>query len=124
MAFDPAWPGIGVGPPGGGSGGGTGGSGSGTGGSGGGAPDSPVERPFAVGPPIDDPLDGFGDIDLASLGLIEWAVPSLVLSVPGILLVLVVLAQASGGILWVPVARRWLGGFGVRRRRTARTAES
>jgi hypothetical protein len=65
-----------------------------------------------------DPIDDFGDVDLTSLGLIEWAVPSLVLSVPGILLVLAVLAQASGGVFWVPIARRWLGGFGLRRRRS------
>ena len=52
-------------------------------------------------------------------GLVVWAVPALVLSVPGLLLLLAVLAQAAGGLLWLPVARRWLGGFGLRRRRTA-----
>jgi hypothetical protein len=35
--------------------------------------------------------------------------------VPGILLLLAVLAQALMGILWLPVTRRWLGGD--RRRR-------
>ena len=52
-------------------------------------------------------------------GLIEWAVPSLVLSVPGLLLILAVLAQALVGSLWIPVIRRWLGAFGVRRHRSA-----
>ena len=69
-------------------------------------------------------LDGppFEEIDLAEVGVIgidsmvDWAVPSLVLAVPGILIVLVVSAQVLGGVLWVPVVRRWLGGIGIRRR--------
>jgi hypothetical protein len=44
-------------------------------------------------------------------------VPALVLSVPGLLLVIAVLAQAAGALFWLPVAQRWLGGFGIRRRR-------
>jgi len=40
----------------------------------------------------------------------EWAVPALVLTVPGILIVIAVLAQTLIGLAWLPVARRWLGG--------------
>jgi hypothetical protein len=56
------------------------------------------------------------DIDTSlAFGDFEWAIPVLVLTVPGILLLLAVLAQALMGILWLPVTRRWLGGD--RRRR-------
>jgi hypothetical protein len=72
---------------------------------------------FAVGRADLDSIDGIGDVGVVGLGgLVVWAVPALVLSVPGLLLVLAVLAQAMGGLLWLPVARRWLGGFGIRRR--------
>ena len=83
------------------------GSGSGTGAAG---------PPFSLGDPGSGPL---GNIDLVGLGLIEWAVPSIILGVPGLLVVIAVLAQMSGALLWLPVARRWLGGFGLRRRRQA-----
>jgi hypothetical protein len=46
-----------------------------------------------------------------------WAVPGLVLSVPGLLLVLVVIgAQAVGAFAWLPVVRRRIGAFGIRGR--------
>jgi hypothetical protein len=65
------------------------------------------------------PIDGIIDVETVGFdGLIEWAVPALVLSVPGLLLLLAVLAQVVGGLLWLPFARRWLGGFGFRRRRS------
>jgi hypothetical protein len=66
------------------------------------------------GPPV-------GAVDVGGLGLggvdaiVDWAVPSLVLGVPGILLVLAVGAQVLGGALWVPIVRRGLRGVGVRR---------
>ena len=72
-----------------------------------------------MGDPGIGAIDPIGAIDLVGLGLFEWAVPSLVLGVPGLLVVIAVLAQASGALLWIPVARRWLGGFGIRRRRSA-----
>jgi hypothetical protein len=56
---------------------------------------------------------------MESLGNLSWAVPSLVLAVPGLLLVLAVLAQAVGGALWLPVIRRRIGSFGVGSRRRA-----
>jgi hypothetical protein len=78
-------------------------------------PDPPAG--FAVGRADLDSIDGIGDVGVVGLGgLVVWAVPALALSVPGLLLVLAVLAQAMGGLLWLPVARRWLGGFGIRRR--------
>ncbi len=50
-------------------------------------------------------------------GGFAWAVPGLVLSVPGLLLVLVViLAQALGAVAWLPVVRRRIGAFGLRGR--------
>jgi hypothetical protein len=51
-------------------------------------------------------------------GLLTWAVPSLVLTVPGILLLLAILAQIAGAAAWLPVVRRKLGAFGLRRRVT------
>ena len=58
---------------------------------------------------------------MGSLGNLSWAVPSLVLAVPGLLLVLAVLAQAVGGVLWLPVIRRRIGSFGVGGRAPPRT---
>jgi hypothetical protein len=55
-----------------------------------------------------------GSIDIAAG--IELAVPTLVLTVPGILIVLAVLAQSLGAAIWLPVLRRWFGGVGVRQR--------
>jgi hypothetical protein len=46
---------------------------------------------------------------------IDWAVPALTLTVPGLFLVLAVLAQLSAGVIWLPLARRF--GAGRRRRR-------
>lgn len=62
-----------------------------------------------------DPTD-HGDLTLtmagmASLDGIVWAVPSLALTVPGVLLVLAVLAQIAAGAAWVPVVRRKVGSF-------------
>ena len=53
-----------------------------------------------------------------------WAVPGLVLSVPGLLLVLIViLAQALGAAAWLPVVRRRIGAFGLRGRDARQDAE-
>ena len=51
---------------------------------------------------------------------IDWAVPALTLTVPGLLLMLAVVAQLSTGAVWLPIARRWMGAFGVGRRRRPR----
>jgi Big-like domain-containing protein len=55
-------------------------------------------------------FDGF------SVG-IDWAVPALALTVPGLLLILAILAQTVVGAMWLPFTRRWLGSFGVGRRK-------
>jgi hypothetical protein len=39
----------------------------------------------------------------------QWVVPGLVLTFPGLLIVLVVVLQAVGALAWVPIARRRLG---------------
>lgn len=44
----------------------------------------------------------------------DWAVPGLLLSVPGMLLVLAIAAQAAGALAWLPIVRRRIGGFGFR----------
>jgi hypothetical protein len=46
----------------------------------------------------------------------EWAVPALVLTVPGILIVIAVVVQTMIGLVWLPVARRSLDGDRRRRR--------
>jgi hypothetical protein len=66
-----------------------------------------------------DPVDSIVGVDFVSVGSFEWAVPTLVLSVPGLLLILAIAAQGGAGILSIPFVRRWLGGFGLRRRRRA-----
>jgi hypothetical protein len=107
--------------PGGPGSGGSGGSG-GSPGSGGGAPPDEHGR-FTVGFSGLGPIDGLVDVDVVGFdAMLEWAVPALLLSVPGMLLLLAVLAQAAGGLLRLPMVRRWLGGFGLRRRRSAEAA--
>jgi hypothetical protein len=68
------------------------------------------------GGPGDPPEVDFGPGLVGFDALVEFAVPSLVLTVPGMLLVIAVLAQGIVGAAWLPFVRRWLGGLGVRRR--------
>ena len=56
----------------------------------------------------------------AAIGFGAFAVPGLVMGVPGLLLVLAVLFQLLGGSAFVPIARRWQRGIGLRRRPVAR----
>jgi hypothetical protein len=51
------------------------------------------------------------DVDTVSITFdgFEWAVPALVLTVPGLLIVIAVLVQSLIGLAWLPVTRRWLG---------------
>jgi hypothetical protein len=49
----------------------------------------------------------------------KWMVPGIVLAGPGVLVLLAVMAQLLLGSAWLPTVRRWLGGFGLRRRGTA-----
>ncbi len=94
---------------------GTGGSGTGGAGTGGAAPGDRFVVP-AVEPPG---IDAVFDASFSGFGAIEWAVPAFALVVPSLLLMLAIGAQALVGILWVPFVRRWLGGVGVRRRRSS-----
>jgi hypothetical protein len=48
-------------------------------------------------------------------GFLPFAGPAVVLGFPGLLVVIAVGAQAVGALAWLPVARRKLGGFGLRR---------
>lgn len=102
---------------------GTTGGGSSGGGSGGQGP-APSGEP--VGGPIAAPgldvvapsggivtVDGFAAFD----STIEWLVPTAVFTVPGLIIILAVLAgQWLSGLLWLPLVRRSLAGDGRRRR--------
>jgi hypothetical protein len=79
-----------------------------------GGPDGPpAPLRYAVGQSEDEPVDLAFAASGPTLGL-TWIVPSLTLAVPGLLLVLVVVTQATVGFLWVPVVRRRIGSFGIR----------
>jgi Big-like domain-containing protein len=87
------------------------------GGPGGGSP-APNDGPFALPPPVVfDPFDDIGGF--GAFGGFEWAVPALILTAPGILLIVALLAQTAIGVVWLPVIRRHLAGVGNRRRRRA-----
>ena len=63
------------------------------------------------------------DAALAAFGAIgfgAFTVPGLVVGVPGLLVVLAVTFQLLGGSAFVPIARRWQRGTGIRGRPTAR----
>jgi hypothetical protein len=47
--------------------------------------------------------------NLAPFDGIEWAVPTLVLTVPGLLVVLAVMTQIAAGAAWLPIVRRKIG---------------
>ena len=69
-----------------------------------------------------DRVDGMGSSIAAALqslpgGMLAWSYPAVVMAVPGLLLVIAVLAQTAGALAWLPVVRRSLGGTGVRRRK-------
>jgi hypothetical protein len=66
------------------------------------------------------------DVTFGSLGPLsfsfEWLIPSLVVSGPGLLILIVIGAQLLAGAAWLPLVRRDLGDFGLgsRRRRPER----
>ena len=74
-------------------------------------------RTFELGTQGSGPLISLVDAGFVGLGDLDWAVPALALSVPGFLLIIAVLAQVTAGAFWLPFVRRWLGGFGVAKRR-------
>ena len=44
----------------------------------------------------------------------EWAVPTFLLTVPGLLMIVLSLAQVVGGLVWLPLVRRLMSGDGRR----------
>ncbi len=78
---------------------------------------SPSDDPFVV--PGAGNEGGGGDgfsVDPGSMWFgngVVWIVPGIALTVPGLLLVLIVIAQALGGAIWLPLARRRIGEFGI-----------
>jgi hypothetical protein len=43
----------------------------------------------------------------------DWLVPGAMLTVPGLLLLLAIAAQAFGALAWLPLVRRKIGDFGL-----------
>jgi hypothetical protein len=67
---------------------------------------------------------GLADLGLGTFDGLDWAIPALAMTVPGLLLILAVLAQLTAGMLWLPVVRRRLGSFGIGRRRRRNEPET
>lgn len=66
------------------------------------------------------PVGGLGGAVSTALnslpgGLAVWAFPAFVMSVPGLLLLIAIGAQAVGALVWLPVVRRRLGAYDVRK---------
>jgi hypothetical protein len=86
----------------------------------------PIPGGFAVGesPEGGDggaPVGGIGGVVAGALGalpggLLAWSYPALVMTVPGILLLIIIAAQALGALAWLPIVRRRLAGLGTGRR--------
>ena len=57
-----------------------------------------------------------------SLGMGTWAVPTATFGGLGLLVILTIVAQAGGGLIWLPLIRRRIGGFGLRRSKEARNS--
>lgn len=79
-----------------------------------------IKIPGDRGP--DEPVTGLADAAIGTLGglpggLLVWAYPVFIISVPGLLLLLAVAVQAAGAFAWLPVIRRRLGAFELRRAR-------
>jgi Bacterial Ig domain len=92
---------------------------------GGGATPPPLidEGPLTINAP-----DRGGAIELDDASIVlagfEWAVPAMVLTVPGLLLIIAVIAEAMIGLAWLPIARRWVGRDEHARRRRRRLSPS
>ena len=56
--------------------------------------------------------DGLSEFTALFGRAFDWAVPGLALSVPGMVLILAIAAQAAGALAWLPLVRRRIGGFG------------
>ncbi len=80
-----------------------------------GGPGTPATPPFVVAATADEPATIELDTANVTFDGVTWAVPALVLTVPGLLLVLAVASQLLAGVVLVPLARRSMDGD--RRRR-------
>jgi len=58
-----------------------------------------------------------GAFDSLPGGWVGFTYPALVTVVPGLLLLLAILAQTLGALAWIPIVRRGLAGVGTDRRR-------
>ena len=67
----------------------------------------------------DSSFSGLGMVVMATLGVFAWAVPGALLAAPGLLLIVVILAQSMGALAWLPIVRRKIGGFGPTHRLTS-----
>lgn len=86
-------------------------------------PSSEPQDAFAIGS-IGRGGPNSPDVTFGSLGSLsfsfEWLIPSLVVSVPGLLLLLAIGAQLLAGAAWLPLVRREVGDFGLGSRRRQR----
>jgi hypothetical protein len=82
---------------------------------GGGVLRDPRSDPFTVS----NGDDGASDFQMTTSDLVttsfEWLVPSVALTVPGVLLVGIILAQGAGALIWLPLIRRFRRGMTWRR---------
>lgn len=81
------------------------------------APGSTLGGPTLVAPPANAVEFATGGLGVGGLG-VEWAVPTLILTVPGILLIVGVGGQALVAALLIPLSRRYVGGRGAATLRT------
>lgn len=82
------------------------------------APESVASRPAAAGLIVSDvSLERPVTVAVAAAhtgaGQLVWAVPGLVLGLPGVLLLAIVAAQLVGGAAFLGLTRRTLGGLGI-----------
>lgn len=100
-----------------GGGGSPGTGGAGAGGSGGpGSSPGPIRRRLDVPAADPGPSRPFDTGGVPGFGVFDWAVPGVILTGPGLLLIVLILAQAMGALAWLPVVRRKIGAFGLGRR--------
>ena len=88
---------------------------------------APSGDAFAIGGTSHGGFSG-PSVSFGSLGPLDfafdWLIPGFVVTLPGLLLVLAVVAQLLVGTGWLPLVRREIGDFGVRRRRRVGTSAS
>ena len=75
----------------------------------------PRSDPFTVSKDAGNPSDFEMTTSDLVAGSFEWLVPSVALTVPGVLLVGIILAQGAGALIWLPLIRRFRRGMTWRR---------